>query len=129
MSGEGLANMLTEHEEQRNLFEWWREYSKACKIDERLLFAIPVGGNRTIQTRIYLRSEGVRKGTPDLFFAYPSNGLHGLFIEMKRAKGGKLEAEQADFLNELRAAGFGAVVCRGCAEAVDAIVEYLRQSV
>lgn len=118
--------MLTEHEEQKNLFKWWAMFAKANGYPEQLLFAIPMGGNRTIQTRIYLRSEGARKGTPDLFLAYPSQGLHGLFIEMKRIKGGKVEPEQEEFMRVLRLAGFGAGVCRGCDEAIKTITQYLQ---
>jgi len=63
--------------------------------------------------------------TPDLMLAVPRRGFHGLFIEMKRTKGGTISDEQNQFLHELRLAGYNAVCCRGSDEAIRAISVYL----
>ena len=62
----------SEHIEQVN-FVNWVEYNYP-KIK---LFAIPNGGKRSIKTAIDLKSEGVKRGVPDLFIPELF-----LFIEM-----------------------------------------------
>lgn len=90
-----------------------------------LLFAIPNGGRRHIKTAMDLKAEGVRRGVPDLFFAYPHKGFGGLFIEMKRRRGGRLEDEQKAYIEALRGNGYAVAVCKGCDEAFDVITAYL----
>jgi hypothetical protein len=48
-----------------------------------------------------------------------------LFIEMKRVKGGRLSAEQREWIDALQARGFEAVVCAGFAEAKKEVEKYL----
>ena len=47
---------------------------------------------------------------------------------MKRAKGGRVEPEQADFMQALAGAGFSVAICHGCVEAIEKITEYLKTS-
>lgn len=71
---------------QRVCVKWFRlQYPKYAN----LLFAIPNGGRRSRIEAAIMKGEGVTPGVPDLFLAIPSGiwGLHGLFIEMKSAKG------------------------------------------
>lgn len=81
------------------------------------------------------RQNGGRRGWPDLFIAEPKNGLHGLFIELKKA-GTRLKkkdgtwasdhlAEQNEMLNKLQAKGYAAYFARGYNEVKDIIDEYL----
>jgi hypothetical protein len=49
----------------------------------------------------------------------------GLFIEMKRTKGGRTSEEQREWIAELNKAGYRAVVCKGWEEARDEIMKYL----
>lgn len=90
-----------------------------------LLFAIPNGGKRAIKTARDMKAEGVRKGVPDLFLAYPHNGYSGLFIEMKKRYGGRVSPEQKAYIEALRGKGYKVEVCKGCDDAYQAMVLYL----
>ena len=49
----------------------------------------------------------------------------GLFVEMKRVKGGKVAAEQYDWMQRLTDQGYKCVVARGADEARREILAYL----
>ena len=90
----------TEHEEQVMLIKWFDlQYPEL----RGRLAACPNGGQRNVIVAAKLKAEGVRPGYPDLNLLVPRHGFSGLFIELKRQKGGNLTAEQADWLE----AGFG----------------------
>lgn len=67
---------------------------------------------------------GVKRGVPDLVLPVPSNGFHGLYIELKTEKG-KPSAEQTWWLSELSARGYKTVICYGFEEAVNTLISYL----
>lgn len=67
---------------------------------------------------------GVKSGVPDLFYPVPLNGYHGMFIEMKAAKG-RLGPEQKKWLKALETMGYRCVVARSWTEAKEALEEYL----
>lgn len=112
----------TEHAEQVALFRWWRAQYRSL---EPYLLAIPNGGARNLITGAMLKAEGVRKGVPDIFLAYPSGGYHGLWIELKRRAHGYASTEQKFMLSALRSVGYDAAVCRGWDEAREKIRSYL----
>ena len=126
----------TESQEQAVLIEWWGHYARSKGIDERLLFSIPNGANKSIATAMKFKREGLRKGVPDLLLAYPRqfkihplNTVHkvmfsGMFIEMKR-KGQKATPDQIDFGSLLRKMGYSALICLGADEAMKAIKGYI----
>jgi hypothetical protein len=62
--------------------------------------AIPNGGLRKIRVAQKLKAEGVRRGTPDLFFCLPAGRI--AWLEMKAGKNG-LEKEQKDFRDRVLA--------------------------
>lgn len=81
------------------------------------------------------RQNGGRRGWPDMFLAEPKNGLHGLFIELKKA-GTRLKKkdgtwasahleEQNEVLNALQKKGYAAYFAVGFEEAKDIIDDYL----
>ena len=72
-----------------------------------------------------LKAEGVRSGVPDLFLAYPTPFAHGLFIEMKKRKGGRVSDSQKPFISELNEQGYKAVVCHGAEAAINEIKRYI----
>lgn len=72
------------------------------------------------------KKAGMKKGVPDLFLPFPTEKYHGLYIEMKRLKGGSVKPEQQDWINYLNSVGYYAVVCRGADEAIAVIKKYLR---
>lgn len=118
--------MLTlEHQSQVNLMQWWALMHNRFGISEQLLFAIPNGGQRNIIIAKKLKDEGVRAGVPDLFLAVPRGEFHGLFVEMKKEKGGRVSDSQKTMIAELSEAGYRVTVCHGFDEARRCIEEYL----
>lgn len=118
-----------EHTEQVNLMKWWALACHKYGLDERLLFAIPNGGERNIVVAARLKAEGVRAGVPDLFLACGRTDYHGLFIEMKKAKGGRVSDNQKCYMDILKTRGYAVVVCHGWNEARQAIESYLSQKI
>ena len=116
-----------EHTEQVTLMQWWRLACHGFAIPEELLFAIPNGGQRNIVVASKLKAEGVRAGVPDIFLAWPSRRHCGLFIEMKKAKGGRVSENQKSLMEDLNKSGYLAVVCHGWTEAKSVIVKYLTE--
>ena len=118
--------MRTEHQEQVSFFQRARKLllgTEPQAID--LLFSIPNGGRRDSRTAASMKMEGLKPGVPDILFACPSGQYHGLFIEMKREKGGTLSAPQKRIISSLRSAGYRVEVCRGCDEAMKIFSEYM----
>ena len=111
----------TEHQEQCMLFQW-----AAWKPELRLMHAIPNGGKRDIRTAALMKAEGVKPGVPDIFLPLPRGGCHGLYIELKRRKGGIVSKEQAAWMAALAAQGYRCAVCHGWEMARDEILDYLK---
>ena len=119
-----LAGAGSESAEQRALVEYWRMRRRQIP-GEPLLFAIPNGGRRDAATGARLKAEGALAGVPDLLLAWPAGGLHGLFIELKRANGGRPSKAQNDVMASLQDAGYAVVVAHGWKAAAEAIEAYL----
>ena len=83
------------------------------------------GGLRDGRTAAILQQTGVKPGVPDVCLPAPRGGHGALFIEMKKARGGVVSANQKVWINRLNEAGNKAVVCRGWEQARDVIVKYL----
>ena len=115
----------TEHEEQVALMEML-EYRKGRYPELGLLFAIPNGGARHVAVAKKLKAEGVKPGVPDLCLPVARSGYHGLYVEMKRVKGGVVSLEQAAWHEALLAQGYHVEVCKGALHAVAVILNYLR---
>lgn len=115
-------HILNEHEEQVALIKWFDLQYK----NKFVLFAIPNGGQRNLLVAKKLKAEGVRAGCPDLFLACPCRDWNGLFIEMKRIKGGVISQNQKEMMKRLESAGYKCLVCNGFVEAKQAIEEYLK---
>lgn len=115
-----LAAIPLEDEEQISLFRW-ADIAERHTPSLKMLFSIANEGGRLKN----LRFAGVKKGVPDIFFAHPSGGQMGMFIELKRRKGGKVAFEQYQWIAALQAEGYHAVVAYGWDEAREAILAYL----
>ncbi len=151
----------TEHSHQSAFIQWcrvaaWWGVEESMKwvagldlppkpekpIIESLLWihAIPNGGARGDNARsakirgAQLKAEGVTKGVFDIFYPFPSSGLHGLYIEFKKpsmkpktlnSKGG-LGDEQIKFMNYLSRNNYGKMVVYNWEEAVETILFYLQ---
>ena len=115
--------LISEAEEQSNLMDW-AQWMEGSHPELRLLFHIPNGGSRHPGEAKHLKRQGVRSGVPDLFLPSAHGIYHGLFIEMK-AQGGRVSDHQREWIKDLNAQGYRAVVCYGFDEARKAIEEYL----
>ena len=107
----------SEHFEQRELVRWFRQFHPNV-----LIFAIPNGGGRSKASAGRLKAEGVVPGIPDLFV--PAKGL---WIEMKRVKGGALSPEQKAMMQYLEEVGYRAIVCKGAEDAKKQIQAFFDQ--
>lgn len=87
-------------------------------------YAIPNGGKRNLFEAVKLKRMGTMPGIPDLCIPIPSGSYHGLYIELKREKGGKVSEAQSDWLAFLREKGYYAHVAKGFEEAREMIVHY-----
>ena len=110
-----VVKIPTESAEQIALVRWFRSQYPSVVI-----FAIPNGGYRHAKTAQTLKAEGVAPGVPDLYIP----AWH-LWIEMKRAKGGRLSADQKTMIEYLRRCGDTVEVCAGAAEAVEVIKKFI----
>ncbi len=116
----------SEDAEQMQLMRWV-ELMQNRLPELRMLFHIPNGGSRGKAEAGRFRAMGVRPGVPDLCLPVAIGGKHGLYIELKRVKGGRVSEEQAAWIAELRARGYAAEVCHGWEEAARVIEGYLKQ--
>jgi hypothetical protein len=119
----------SEHGHQTALFVWASQNFKQYP-DLRMMFAIPNGGERNKAVAANLKAEGVKRSVPDIFLPVSRGAWHGLFIEMKRPASqgkaeGRVDPEQAEYIEALRARGYGACVCVGFEQARDTLLAYL----
>lgn len=112
----------SEHEEQAQLVKWFDIQHKQLRGK---LAAVPNASMCPVHVGAKMNKEGRRKGYPDLQLLYPSNGYHGLIIEMKKEKGGSVSKEQKDFIQWFNSNGYKAVICKGFEEAKNVIQDYL----
>ncbi|MDR3135510.1 MAG: VRR-NUC domain-containing protein, partial [Deltaproteobacteria bacterium] len=118
-----------EEQEQESLVIWLyalKDRLEASGFPKRLLFhAIPNGGKRDKATAARLKRAGVSPGVPDIFLPVPIGGFPGLYVEMKRAIGGKSPEAQKKWQEGLRLNGYRVEVCKGCEAARAVILDYL----
>lgn len=115
-----------ESAEQTALFRW-ASLAAGMYPELRLMFHVPNGGSRDPREAHNLRIQGVKPGVPDICLPVPHGQWAALYIELKRAKGGRISEEQRGWINALNMAGNRAEVCKGWEEARDTILNYLRQ--
>lgn len=120
-----MRNAPTEAQEQKALFEWIA-YNIWKWPELRLCYHIPNGGSRDPREAHNLKLQGVKPGVPDICLPVPRGPYHGLYIELKRQKGGRLSEDQKAWLNRLNRVGYRAVVCNGFEAARDEILDYLK---
>jgi hypothetical protein len=111
----------SEYDEQVAVIQWADLHPVAFQ-----LYAISNGARVSIGQAVKLKKAGLRKGFPDLGLDVARGKFHGLRMEMKRRKGGRLDEDQIAWQMLLTAAGYKCVVVRGAEEAIVAINEYLK---
>lgn len=110
------SNTPSEHAEQVGFVRWFR-----TKWPRVVIFAIPNGGKRNITTAKLLVKEGVVAGVPDLFIP-----AWGIWVEMKRQKGGRLSPDQEGMIAYLESIGHRVVVGFGALDASDKLLQMLK---
>jgi hypothetical protein len=119
-----LSENWSEDQHQERLFQWATvQCSQYPEL--RLLHSIPNGAYMHISTAARMNRTGRRKGVPDVMLPVARRGYAGLYIEMKKVKGGRVDPEQKQWHTWLREQGYRVEVCRGFPEAVDVITHYL----
>ena len=107
---------------QKSCVQWfslqYREYA-------RLLHHSPNGGKRTAIEAAKFKAMGVRAGFPDLGLYIARHDFHGLFIELKTAKGRQTE-NQVFFQAMLEEQGYRYEVVRSLEEFRNLINDYLK---
>lgn len=119
---------MTEAEEQKALVSWFREfypeYSHCIRVS---LNGITLGkGQNAARRMASLKAQGLTVGESDLMFCVPSNGYHGLMIEMK-TKRGRITDAQEEYLAKMEFLGYRAECCYGFADAKQVVSEYMRE--
>lgn len=110
--------------EQAALFSW-AGYSEGKYPELKWFYSIPNGGYRPISVAVAMKETGTKSGVPDTFLPVARGNYHGLYIEMKRVKGGAVSVEQKKWINGLRENGYRVEVCKGFESARDTIINYL----
>ena len=116
----------SEDEEQATLFEW-ADINTVKYPCLKNLYAIPNGGKRPKSVAKTMKRTGTKRGVPDICLPVPKGKYHGLYIELKRIKDGRLSTEQRQWLRDLDENGYKAVMCKGWQEAVHVLVNYITE--
>ena len=116
----------TEASEQEALFAW-AEYQKGKHPELELMYHIPNGGSRNKIEAARLKAQGVKPGVPDICLPVPRGKYHGLYIELKRTKGGRISSDQTVWLERLMQQGYAIAICLGWDDARNIIIKYLEE--
>jgi len=118
-----FPGLVSEHQWQCMVMEW-AELQSPKMPELKLLFAVPNGGHRHKPVAMKLKKEGVKRGVPDLCLPVARHGYHGLFIEMKSAKG-RLSVHQQKWADSLHQQDYLVYVCNDAESAIKRIKRYL----
>jgi hypothetical protein len=114
--------IFTEEIDHIRVVSWLEEMK--LRYPNLRYYHTPNGGLRNKVTAIKMKALGTKKGVPDLCFPMPRQGFGGLYIEMKRAYGGRLTPEQKDWIKELKFNNYRVEVCEGQEPAMAVIKDY-----
>lgn len=85
----------------------------------------PNGGTSSPRQKAKFTRMNTLNGFPDLECFIAKGRYHGLYVELKREKGGIVSADQKRILGMLSEEGYAAVVCRGFDASVKSIEQYM----
>lgn len=112
---------MTESQIQIGCVRWFKyQYPKLGT----LLIHVPNGRRRSIRDGVKLKMEGVTAGVADLVLFVPSNGWHGLCVEIKTPVG-KQSKSQKEWSENVTAMGYKYTISKSVDEFVEIIKEYL----
>jgi glutamate synthase domain-containing protein 2 len=124
LRAEFYTETATEHQETAAVIQR-ANLARGLWPELALLFHVPNEAKRSRSVAARLKAEGMKSGVPDLILPVARGVYHGLAIEMKRAKGGKLSDNQSEWIQSLRREGWLAVVCEGQDVAWEVIEQYM----
>lgn len=115
----------TEYQEQTRIFILARLHAQ--KYPElRFLTGSLSGVRLSIGVAMKAKKAGcLVRGVPDLFLPIHRNKYSGLWIELKRVKGGRIEPEQKIWAEMLTSQGYCHEFCKGADAAWKVITDYL----
>jgi len=117
----------SEYDEQCAVFAFAQVMILTEQYPELVLLNGSLNGVKlSIGAAVKAKNAGMKRGYPDIFLPVARGGYHGLFIELKRTKGGVVSSYQKQWLNDLMAQGYFACVCEGVAAAKSILIKYLR---
>ena len=110
------AITLTDWVKAQGLGRWWIMIPNASKL----------AGNPGQRAAMVakMKRQGFYVGASDYFLAMPQRGYHGLWLELKRQRGGSTTPEQKQFQLEMASMGYAVAICKGFEEARQAINDY-----
>ncbi|MHB9161388.1 MAG: hypothetical protein ACYC6W_10985 [Nitrosotalea sp.] len=125
-----MSTTIPLEDEECIVFYEWAQYHPICR---NYLIHIANEGKTSFNYGKKLKKMGKKAGVCDYFLAYPSNGYHGLWIEMKRNKKYTLSQIktwdlQYDFMKNMLEVNYLAQVTYGAQEAISLIKKYLGES-
>ena len=98
---------MTEDQEQALFVQWFR------RTYTQRIYAVPNGGARHPAVAAKMKATGTTAGVPDLHVPE-----WNLWIEMKRANGGRLSDVQKDWIAYLESIGHKVIVGHGWSDAM-----------
>lgn len=113
-----------EHKIQCAIVKWF--YYAYPALRGGLLFAVPNGGHRNIQTARTLKAEGVTSGVADLLLLVPRRDYHGLCVEVKTLVGRQSENQKA-WQKVVEAQGYCYTIVRSLDEFAELLRWYLNE--
>ena len=120
-----MAKSGSEDGEQKAVL-LWAAYNLKLYPELRWLHHSPNGGSRSKREGANFKTLGVKRGFPDLCLLVPRGRYFGLFVELKKVKGGVISPEQLVWKTYLNEAGYYAIIAHGWIEAVAVIECYLK---
>lgn len=110
--------------EQEKIF-MWRQLNQNKYPNLKLLNGSMCGVRLRPGQRVKAKRQGMPRGFPDINLPVVCYPWVGLYVELKRVKGGVVSPEQKLWLAWLNEQGYKAVVARGHDEAIEIIKNYL----
>jgi hypothetical protein len=114
-----------EHDTQCEIFRW-AETEMVRHPELKYMFSTLNGVRLNIGQAVKAKKAGNKKGVPDIWLPVKRGQYSGLVIELKKAVGGTVSKEQANWLGFLGGQCYRAVVRHGFMDAITEIIDYLK---
>ena len=123
-------NKNSEHNHQVSFFHYVRvkavddeRYRNIYAHQNEQVFASSLPKKTFFKILNWLKAAGLEPGVFDIAVDWPSNGYHGMRIEMKSSKG-RLSKAQEEWKRRYEKAGYYVVVCRDFEQACQELIAY-----